>query len=160
MKKMICLVLILFSSLGFSQSDNYNMMLKELKVINSEYRSEYEKNPLIKEVLDKTMKYRLDPKLGKNEFVSKNEKQGLTDFETLQDSRDKETITVYEKYQSQKYVDMMVDYDNKRKELRINLMNKRITWRQFSDDLEDLIIRNRSKESDFRDKKPVHSIVS
>ena len=157
---MICLVLILFSSLGFSQSDNYNMMLKELKVINSEYRSEYEKNPLIKEVLDKTMKYRLDPKLGKNEFVSKNEKQGLTDFETLQDSRDKETITVYEKYQSQKYVDMMVDYDNKRKELRINLMNKRITWRQFSDDLEDLIIRNRSKESDFRDKKPVHSIVS
>jgi hypothetical protein len=78
----------------------------------------------------------------------------------LQVSRDRETIDVYRKYQPQQYVDMMNDYNIKRKELRIQLMNKKITWRQFSDGLEDLIIRNRAKESDYRDKKEVEPKLS
>jgi hypothetical protein len=142
------------------QSDNYQLMRNELKVINSLYQPQYNENPSIKSVMDKTMEYRLDPTLGKKEYVSKNEQKGLKDFEVLQTTRDKETMDVYKKYQPQPYVDLMNDYNIKRKELRIQLMNKKITWRQFSDSLEDLIIRNRSKESDYRDKKEVEPRVS
>lgn len=110
--------------------------------------------------MDKTMKYRLDPTLGKKEYVSKNEQKGLKDFEELQTTRDLETIDIYKKYQPQPYVDLMNDYNIKRKELRVQLMNKKITWRQFSDGLEDLIIRNRSKENEYREKKEVEPKIS
>jgi hypothetical protein len=158
--KKILLLLLFLSSNSFGQSDNYQLMRNELKVINSVYQPQYNENPSIKSVMDKTMKYRLDPTLGKKEYVSKNEQKGLKDFEELQTVRDKETMDIYKKYQPQPYVDLMNDYNIKRKELRIQLMNKKITWRQFSDGLEDLIIRNRSKESDYRDKKEVEPRVS
>jgi len=160
MKNLFLPLLLLFSTHCVGQSDNYQLMRNELKVINSLYQPQYNENPSIKSVMDKTMEYRLDPTLGKKEYVSKNEQKGLKDFEVLQTTRDKETMDVYKKYQPQPYVDLMNDYNIKRKELRIQLMNKKITWRQFSDSLEDLIIRNRSKESDYRDKKEVEPRVS
>jgi hypothetical protein len=55
---------------------------------------------------------------------------------------------------------MMVDYNDKRKVLRIQLMSKKITWREFSDGLEDLIIKNRAKESDYREKRIVEPELS
>ena len=55
---------------------------------------------------------------------------------------------------------MMIEYDKKREVLREQLINKKITWRQFSDALEDLIIRNRAKESEYRDQKTSEGIVS
>ena len=160
--KLITLILTLFvTTNSFGQSDNnYQLMRNELKVINSVYQPQYDENPSIKLVMDKTMKYRLDPKLGKNEFVTKDEQKGLKDFEVLQTTRDVETIDVYKKFQPQPYVDLMNDYNIKRKELRVQLMNKKITWRQFSDSLEDLIIRNRSKESEYREKKEVEPKIS
>jgi hypothetical protein len=54
----------------------------------------------------------------------------------------------------------MNDYNIKRKELRVQLMNKKITWRQFSDGLEDLIIRNRAKESEYRENTVTEGLVS
>jgi hypothetical protein len=160
MKTILLPFFIFFSSICFGQSDNYQLMRDELKVINSVYQSQYNDNSSIKSVMDKTMKYRLDPKLGKNEYVTKDEQKGLRDFEELQTTRDLETIDVYKKYQPQSYVDLMYDYNIKRKELRVQLMNKKITWRQFSDGLEDLIIRNRAKESEYREKKDVDSKMS
>ena len=160
MKTILLPFFIFFSSICFGQSDNYQLMRDELKVINSIYQSQYNDNSSIKSVMDKTMKYRLDPKLGKNEYVTKDEQKGLKDFEELQTTRDRETIDVYKKYQPQPYVDMMNDYNIKRKELRVQLMNKKITWRQFSDGLEDLIIRNRAKESDYREKTVTEGLVS
>jgi len=135
-------------------------MLKELRFINSTYQDKYNENPLIKKVMDKTMQYRLDPKLGKGEYVSINEQKGLKDFEDLQTSRDQETIAVYREYQPSEYVQMMIDYNDKRKTLRLRLMERKNTWRQFSDGLEDLIIRNRAKESDYRNKVETKSLTS
>ena len=160
MKTILLPFFIFFSSICFGQSDNYQLMRNELKVTNSVYQLQYDQNTLIKSVMDKTMKYRLDPTLGKKEYVSKNEQKGLKDFEELQTTRDLETIDIYKKYQPHPYVDLMNDYNIKRKELRVQLMNKKITWRQFSDGLEDLIIRNRSKESEYREKQEVEPKLS
>jgi len=156
----LLLPILFFSSICFGQSSNYGLMSKELRVINAVYQSQYDKNPLIKQIMDKTMEYRLDLKLGKKEFATKDEIQGLKDFEELQVVRDAETIDVYKKFQPPQYVQMMADYNNKRKDLRIQLMNKKITWRQFSDGLEDLIIKNRAKESEYRDKKVIEPEVT
>ena len=134
-------------------------MLKELRVINSEYQPQYDSNPLIKNIMDRTMKCRLDPKPC-NQFVTKDEKQGLMDFEELQVGRDKKSIEVYKKFQTEKYVEMMIYYNDKRRDLRLDLMDKKITWKQFGENLEDLIIKNRSKESEYRDKKDVQPSVS
>ena len=160
MRQIIIIFLIFFNSIGYCQADNYQAMLKELRVINSKYQDKYNVNPLIKKVMDKTMQYRLDLKLGKGEYVSINEQKGLKDFEDLQTSRDQETIAVYREYQSSEYVLMMIDYNDKRKTLRLRLMERKNTWRQFSDGLEDLIIRNRAKESDYRNKVETKSLTS
>jgi len=160
MKKYLVLSLLLISLLCFAQSSNYELMGKELRVINAVYQSQYDMNPYIKQIMNKTMEYRLDPKLGKKEYATKDEIQGLKDFEELQVGRDKETIDVYKKFQPPQYIQMMSDYNNKRKDLRIQLTNKKITWRQFSDGLEDLIIKNRAKESEYRDKKDVRPELS
>ena len=158
--KYLLLTLIFISSICFAQPSNYELMGKELRVINAVYQSQYDKNPFIKQIMDKTMEYRLDPKLGKKEYATKDEIQGLKDFEELQVGRDTETIDVYKKFQPPQYVQMMADYNNKRKDLRIQLMNKKITWRHFSDGLEDLIIKNRAKESEYRDKKAIEPEVT
>ena len=158
--KYLLLTLIFISSICFAQPSNYELMGKELRVINAVYQSQYDKNPFIKQIMDKTMEYRLDPKLGKKEYATKDEIQGLKDFEELQVGRDKETIDVYKKFQPTQYIQMMSDYNNKRKDLRIQLTNKKITWRQFSDGLEDLIIKNRAKESEYRDKKVIEPEVT
>jgi hypothetical protein len=55
---------------------------------------------------------------------------------------------------------MMINYNYMRKELRLRIAQGKITWRQFSDGLEDLIIRNRAKESDYREKKEIQSVTS
>ena len=151
---------VLFSSICFGQETNYQQMLKELRAINSEYAPKYRENPLIQKIMDKTMKYRLDHTLGKSEYATKDERHGLKAFEELQTIREQEANLVYKKYQSQEYCEMMIDYDEKRKLLREQLMNKKITWRKFSDGLEDLIIRNRAKESEYRDKKDSSGTVS
>ena len=158
--KYLLLSLLLISSICIGQPSNYELMGKELRVINSAYQTQYDKNPLIKQIMNKTMEYRLDPKLGKKEYATKDEIQGLKDFEELQVGRDKETIDVYKKFQPPQYIQMMVDYNNKRKDLRIQLTNKKITWRQFSDGLENLIIKNRARESEYRDKKAIEPEVT
>lgn len=135
-------------------------MLKQLRVINSSYQVKYNENPLIKKIMDKTMQYRLDPKLGKGEYTSISEQKGLRDFEELQFSRDQETIAVYKEFQSPEYVQMMIDYNDKRKALRLSLIEKKISWRQFSDGLEDLIIRNRARESDYRNKVEARPVAT
>ena len=160
MRQIIIIFLIFFSFIGCCQADHYHAMLKELRVINSNYQDKYNENPLIKKVMDKTMQYRLDPKLGKGEYVSNNEQRGLKDFEDLQTSRDQETIAVYREHQSSEYLHMMIDYNDKRKTLRLRLMDRKISWRQFSDSLEDLIVRNRAKESDYRHKVETNSFTS
>ena len=160
MRQIIFIFLTFFSSIGYCQADNYQAMLKELRFINSTYQDKYNENPLIKKVMDKTMQYRLDPKLGKGEYASINEQKGLKDFEDLQTTRDQETIAVYREYQSSEYVQMMIDYNDKRKTLRLRLIERKTTWRQFSDGLEDLIIRNRAKESDYRNKVETKSLTS
>jgi len=43
----------------------------------------------------------------------------------------------------------MDEYNLDRKQLRILLATKKITWRQFVDDLEMLIIKNRAKEKEY-----------
>jgi hypothetical protein len=160
MRQIGLLFLVFISSAGICEPDNYQAMLKELRVLNSHYQKQYNENPLIKAVMDKTMSYRLDPKLGKSEYPTKNERKGLIDFEELQATRDDETIAVYRKFQSSEYVDMMINYNYMRKELRLRIAQGKITWRQFSDGLEDLIIRNRAKESDYREKKEIQSVAS
>jgi hypothetical protein len=160
MFKYLIVPLLLISSLCYGQPSNYELMGKELRVINSVYQSQYDKNLFIKQIMDKTMEYRLDSKLGKKQYATKDEIQGVKDFEELQIGRDAETIDVYKKFQPPQYVQMMADYNKKRKDLRIQLINKKITWRQFSDGLEDLVIKNRAKESEYRDKKVVEPEVT
>jgi len=160
MRQITLLFLVFFCSIGICQSDNYQAMLKELRAINSHYQDQYNENSLIKSVMDKTMRYNLDPTLGKSEYATKSERKGLKDFEGLQTARDNETIAVYRKFQPPEYVAMMMNYNYMRKELRLRLTQGKITWRQFSDDLEDLIIRNRAKESDYRDKKEAQPVAS
>jgi hypothetical protein len=46
----------------------------------------------------------------------------------------------------------MNDYNRKRKTLRIELAQKKITWRQFVDELEMLIIKFLVYEKDFWDE--------
>ena len=160
MKKYLLLFLIFFVSICFGEETNYQQMSKELRIINSEYVPKYRGNPLVQNIMDKTMKYRLDPTLGKGEYVTKDEQQGLKEFEGLQTAREKQANLIYKKYQSKEYCEMMIEYDKKREVLREQLINKKITWRQFSDTLEDLIIRNRAKESEYRDQKTSEGIVS
>ena len=83
-------------------------MVNEINIIESKYELLYDENSLLTAVFEKSMKYRLDPSLGYLEYISEEELQGIKYFDNLQVFNDKENIDVYIKYQSQKYVDMVI----------------------------------------------------
>ena len=95
----------------------------------------------------------LNKNIGKKEYANQDELQALKDFEKLQIDRDQETINVYKKYQSEKFVELMDGYNLDRKKLRRKFAEKVITWRQFADGLELLIIRNQAAQKDFIPRK-------
>jgi hypothetical protein len=106
------------------------------------------------------MKYRLDPNLGYLEYLTEEELQGIKYFDDLQVLNDKENVDVYIKYQSQKYVDMRVDFNEKRRLLRSELMNRTITWRQFADSFEDLTIKLNANEREYLEEREVDTELS
>jgi hypothetical protein len=132
-----------------AQSEKYKAMRVDLRVLNYYYQDEYVKNKNIDDIFKKIVKYRDNPDLGLTEYASKTEIAGLKDFEILQDKRDLQTLEIYRKYQTDEYVVLMDEYNLDRKQLRILLATKKITWRQFVDDLEMLIIKNRAKEKEY-----------
>ena len=160
MQKVFLLILLLCSSISFSQSYNYRLMMKEINIIESNFELLYDENPLITKAFEKTMKYRLDPKLGYLEYISEEELQGVKYFDDLQVFNDKENVDVYIKYQSQKYVDMRMDFNEKRRLLRSELMNRVITWRQFADSFEDLIIKLNANEREYLEEREVDTELS
>jgi hypothetical protein len=135
-------------------------MVRELNTVNSSYELLYDENLLTTKAFEKTMKYRLDPKLGYLEYISEEELQGVKYFDDLQVFNDKENVDVYIRYQSQKYVDMRMDFNEKRRLLRSELMNRVITWRQFADSFEDLIIKLNANEREYREKIEVETELS
>jgi hypothetical protein len=135
-------------------------MMKEINIIESNFELLYDENPLTTKAFEKTMKYRLDPKLGYLEYISEEELQGVKYFDDLQVFNDKENVDVYIKYQSQKYVDMRMDFNEKRRLLRSELMNRVITWRQFADSFEDLIIKLNSNEREYLEEREVDTELS
>ena len=160
MQKVFLLILLLCSSISFSQSYNYRLMMKEINIIESNFELLYDENPLTTKAFEKTMKYRLDLNLGYLEYITEEELQGVKYFDDLQVFNDKENVDVYIKYQSQKYVDMRMDFNEKRRLLRSELMNRVITWRQFADSFEDLIIKLNANESEYREKIEVETELS
>jgi hypothetical protein len=177
MKKSLILLSLFISSISFAQSnlptcignysgtckgqaDNYRLMVKELIINDSKYELLYDENPVINKLFEKTMNYRLDPKLGKFEYITVEELQGLKYFDELQVFNDKENVDIYKKYQSPKYVEMRIDFNENRKQLRSELMSRKITWRQFADSFEDLIIKLNSNESEYREKREVEPELS
>ena len=160
MKNIFLLILLLYSSISISQSPNYRLMLKEINIIESKYELLYDENTLLTGVFEKSMKYRLDPNLGYLEYITEEELQGIKYFDDLQVLNDKENVDVYIKYQSQKYVDMRVDFNEKRRLLRSELMNRTITWRQFADSFEDLTIKLNANEREYREKIEVETELS
>jgi len=140
---------LIFSISVLAQSEKYKAMRVDLRVLNYYYQDEYVKNKNIDDIFKKIVKYRDNPDLGLTEYASKTEIAGLKDFEILQDKRDLQTLEIYRKYQTNEYVVLMDEYNLDRKQLRILLATKKITWRQFVDDLEILIIKNRAKEKEY-----------
>ena len=55
-------------------------MMKEINIIESNFELLYDENPLTTKAFEKTMKYRLDPKLGYLEYISEEELQGVKYF--------------------------------------------------------------------------------
>jgi len=135
-------------------------MVKELNTINASYDLLYDANSLTTKAFEKTMKYRLDLNLGYLEYITEEELQGVKYFDDLQVFNDKENVDVYIKYQSQKYVDMRMDFNEKRRLLRLELMNRVITWRQFADSFEDLTIKLNANEREYREKIEVETELS
>ena len=160
MQKVFLLILLLYSTISFSQSYNYRLMVRELNTVNSSYELLYDENPLTTKAFEKTMKYRLDPKLGYLEYISEEELQGVKYFDDLQVFNDKDNVAVYKKYQPQKYVDMRIDFNEKRRLLRQELMNRTITWRQFADSFEDLTIKLDANEREYQEKVEVETELS
>jgi hypothetical protein len=160
MMKKLLLFICLFSTLSFGQADNYRLMVKETMIIDSKYELLYAENPILNKLFEKTMKYRLDPSLGKFEYITAEELQGVKYFDRLQVFSDKENVDIYKKYMSQKYVEIMIGFNEKRKQLRSELMSRKITWRQFADSFEDLIIKLNSNKSEFREKIEVETELS
>jgi hypothetical protein len=140
---------LIFSISVLAQSEKYKAMRVDLRVLNYYYQDEYVKNKSIDDIFKKIVKYRDNPDLGLTEYASQTEIAGLKDFEILQDKRDLQTLEIYRKYQTNEYVVLMDEYNLDRKQLRILLATKKITWRQFVDDLEILIIKNRAKEKEY-----------
>ena len=135
-------------------------MMKEINIIESNFELLYDENPLTTKAFEKTMKYRLDPKLGYLEYISEEELQGVKYFDDLQVFNDKENVDVYIRYQSQKYVDMRMDFNEKRRLLRSELMNRVITWRQFADSFEDLTIKLNANEREYLEEREVDTELS
>ena len=135
-------------------------MVNEINIIESKYELLYDENHHTTMAFEKSMKYRLDPSLGYLEYITEEELQGIKYFDDLQVLNDKENVAVYIKYQSQKYVDMRMDFNEKRRLLRLELMNRVITWRQFADSFEDLTIKLNANEREYREKIEVETELS
>ena len=150
---LIAVLLLCISHQGIAQTTDPAGMRSELIIINGIYQRQYEKNKGITDIFKKITTYQEDIKLGKKEYANQDELQALKDFEKLQLDRDQETINVYKKYQSEKFVELMDGYNLDRKKLRRQFAEKVITWRQFADGLELLIIRNQAAQKDFIPRK-------
>ena len=150
---LIAVLLLCISHQGIAQTTDPAGMRSKLIIINGIYQRQYEKNKGITDIFKKIITYQEDIKLGKKEYANQDELQALKDFEKLQIDRDQETINVYKKYQSEKFVELMDGYNLDRKKLRRKFAEKVITWRQFADGLELLIIRNQAAQKDFIPRK-------
>ena len=150
---LIAVLLLCISHQGIAQTTDPAGMRSKLIIINGIYQRQYEKNKGITDIFKKIITYQEDIKLGKKEYANSDELQALKDFEKLQIDRDQETINVYKKYQSEKFVELMDGYNLDRKKLRRKFAEKVITWRQFADGLELLIIRNQAAQKDFIPRK-------
>ena len=150
---LIAVLLLCISHQGIAQTTDPAGMRSKLIIINGIYQRQYEKNKGITDIFKKIITYQEDIKLGKKEYANQDELQALKDFEKLQIDRDQETINVYKKYQSEKFVELMDGYNLDRKNLRRQFAEMVITWRQFADGLELLIIRNQAAQKDFIPRK-------
>ena len=101
---LIAVLLLCISHQGIAQTTDPAGMRSELIIINGIYQRQYEKNKGITDIFKKITTYQEDIKLGKKEYANQDELQALKDFEKLQIDRDQETINVYKKYQSEKYL--------------------------------------------------------
>ena len=147
---MFFLIFILSPSILFAaESTKHIAMKKELKQIHFYYQDLYEKNSQIDLIFKKIVDYRSNPPKGMNEFANKEEIEGLMSFEVLQTKREATSQEIYKKYQSDDYIAFINEYNQTRKDLRIELAQKKITWRQFVDGLEMLIIKFLVQEKEF-----------
>ena len=129
-------------------------MRYDLLAINTLFQKEYDANVRIDHIFKKITQYRLNSSLGHSEYASSSEVQGLNDFEILQVRRDLITIEVYQKYQSDDFVQIMRIYNADRKALRLRLAQTAITWREFVDQLGILIEINKQSIKELQQTKP------
>ena len=146
MKYLITCLLLSIVLIGHAQTHKHLSMRKELMKVNDYYQKLYVQNSKIDHLFKKITEYRSNAALGINEYASPDEVEGLEWFEVLQKQRDEITLSIYTDYQSAAYVELMDDYNKKRKALRTQLAHREITWRQFVDELQELIQKNRAQE--------------
>ncbi len=157
MKKFLMFFLILIVSPSIAsaaESTKHVAMKKELRQIHLYYQDLYDKNSQIDQIYKKITDYRSNPPKGMNEFASKEDIEGLASFEILQTKREATSDEVYKKYQSDDYIAFINEYNQRRKTLRLALAQKKITWRQFVDDLEMQIIQYLDQEKEFWNERP------